>query len=189
MKCFFYLVFFLFLFSCRNNEKSQIYLDNEKRLMDFEQSVIDKIDSLTKNNLNSQVNNQRVYFGLDSLNTFNIKQLTGHHKFFLYFSVEACPPCIQETIERIKEAFPDYKKDDEIIFISPDYPKRFRINCHGKKLLTLENRLGIGLEQENAPFLFTLNSDLRMEKIHIVNKNDFQKLTDFLEELKSDIRE
>jgi hypothetical protein len=89
-------------------------------------------------------------------------------------------------VDLIKEVFPRYEENDNIIFISPDYPARFRTNCYGKKLLTLENKsLEIHLEHENIPFLFTLSDDLKINKIHIVNKNDFQKVFIFLKKLRN----
>jgi aryl carrier-like protein len=171
------IIFLIVFFSCCNKEKSQ---------SDYEQLVVNKINTLTENNLNIQIKNQNVYFGLDSLKIIDLKQAVKQHKFFLYFSSETCTPCIRQTIDLINKVFPRYKNDNKIIFISPDYPVRLKENCYGKKLLTLKDEtIGIPLEQENVPFLFTLSDDLKINNLHIVNKNDFQKLFDFLKKLKN----
>lgn len=170
-------ILIILLFSCKKGQTE----NNRNALIEYEEQVKIKIDKITSENINKRVDIQEFYWGLDSLNKFNIKTLIDQHKFFFYFSYQTCSPCIQQTVEYIKEIYPDYENDDRIIFISPDYPVRFRRNCYGKKLLTLSNgELGIPLETENVPFIFTLNSDLVIEKLHIVNKNDFAKTSEFL---------
>ena len=112
----------------------------------------------------------------------DFKQVVANHLFFFFFSEETCSPCIQQTVTYIKEVFPDYETDDRIYFISPAYPARFRRNCYGKKLLNLENEtLGMPLESENVPFIFTVNNDLVVEKVHVVNKSNFSKTLEFLQ--------
>ena len=146
--------------------------------------VEQKIKRLEEVNTDKIIENQSVYFGKDSLEITEINNLTSRCIFF-YFSINTCIPCIDNTIECIKMVFPDYLTNDDIIFISPDYPDRLKDNCHGKKLLTLSKRkLGISLEKENVPFMFTLTEQLAIDKIHIVNKNDYKKTLDFLKMLK-----
>jgi hypothetical protein len=149
------------------------------------QQVEDKIDRLERENTGQPIENQPAYFGFDSLKKTDFLQLSATHKFFLYFSFQTCSPCIDETVRNIEEVFPDYKEDDGIIFLSPDYPTRFRNNCYGKKLLAIDKpSLGIPLEAENVPFLFTLTPDLKIQNLHVVNKSNFKKTLAYLKERK-----
>ena len=76
--------------------------------------------------------------------------------------------------------YSDYE-NNRVLFSIPYYPVRFRNNCYNKKLLTLENKyLGIDLEKNDIPFFLILNSDLKIESIHIVNKVDFLKTEKYL---------
>ncbi|GAB6011592.1 thioredoxin domain-containing protein [Viscerimonas tarda] len=171
------------LVSCQ--DKSKQSSEEENSISDYERLVENKIDQLTVENLNKQVENQAVYFGYDSLTKIDLKQLASHHKLFLYFSYQTCPPCIEQTIEYIENAFPEYKEDNEIIFIAPDYPGRMKNNCYGKRVLILNNNsLGIPVERENVPFIFTLNENLEINNLHIVNKNNFDKTSDFIKKIK-----
>jgi hypothetical protein len=166
---------------CRNKNTEQ----NIEVQYDYHKLVEEKISRLTSENLNKQLDNQLVYFGVDSLKKTDLTQITKNHLFFFYFSNRTCSPCIQQTVDFIKEVFPDYETNSRIIFISPDYPVRFRRNCYGKKLLVLETeQIGIPLEQENLPFIFTLNEALVINNLHIVNKEDFEKTKQFLEQIK-----
>ncbi|MDR1339070.1 MAG: hypothetical protein LBK58_03320 [Prevotellaceae bacterium] len=152
--------------------------------IDYRQLIENKINELRGNTINSKITNQEVYLGVDSLNKTDMQQIVTKHLFFLYFSYQTCSPCIQQTVEYIEEVFPDYENDDRIIFISPDYPARFRRNCYGKKLLTLsKGELGIPLESEHVPFIFILNKNMEIEELHIVNKENFVKTLEFLKKL------
>ena len=156
-----------------------------REMNDYLQLIDNKINSLRESHLNLVLDNQTVHLGIDSLNQMELKQIAADHLFFFYFSNQTCSPCIEQTVNYIKEVFPDYEKEDRIYFIAPDYPAQFRRNCYGKQLLTLSTgALGIPLEAENVPFLFTLSDELAIEKMHVVNKNDFIKTLEFLKTIR-----
>jgi len=171
LSLFVYFCLFFAINGCKKTNKADI---------SYEARVEQKIKSLEKANTGVIIENQSVYFGKDSLKTTKINNLTSKC-FFFYFSINTCTPCIDNAIECIKMVFPDYLSNDDIIFISPDYPDRLKDNCYGKKLLTLSTgKIGIPLEKEKVPFIFTLTEQLSIDKIHIVNKNDFTKTVEFL---------
>ena len=177
-------VFVVWFASCRSETKKQ--RDGQLPSSVFLKSVVDQIEKLTIANINKQIENQHVYFGRDSLQTVSIAQLLIKQKFFFYFSKQTCPPCILQTVDCIKTVFPNYEADEEIYFISPDYPARLKEDCHGKKLLTLQkNKLGLPLEDVFTPFIFTLDVELRVNTLHIINKNDFSKTIEYLEKIKN----
>jgi len=164
----------IFVASCKHNGAQQKYID-------YLQAVENKINQLQESNQNQVIENQSVYLGIDSLDLMDFKQVVANHLFFFFFSEETCSPCIQQTVTYVKEVFPDYETDDRIYFISPTCPARFRRNYYGKKLLNLENgTLGMSLEAENVPFIFTVSNDLVVEKVHVVNKSNFDKTLEFL---------
>jgi hypothetical protein len=173
---------FIFFFSCQKDKKQ---FEEVNTSQNYEVLINNQIEKLTIENINKQIENQHVYFGKDSLHQINIKSLINRHKFFFYFTEEMCPPCVENTVDCIKKVFPEYKKDDGIIFISPDCIVRLRENRYEKKILVLTlGKLGISLEEHSVPFIFTLNNELKIDKLYIVNKGDFQDLKDFLETLK-----
>ncbi len=171
------------LVACQTNTTKQA--KEPPPLDDYKRLVNEQIIAYTQENLYRQIDNQTVYFGKDSLHTKPLKALVPSHKFFFYFRAETCPPCVWQTVDGIKSVFPEYEKDSEIFFISPDYPARLKENCHGKKLLTLQNgELGIPLENVYIPFLFTLDNDLKINTLHVVNKEDISKTLEYLETIK-----
>lgn len=173
------LLFFLIMNSCSYNEKK-----NSKSEDNYEQILANKIKISEVENCNLNLKNQKVFFGNDSLNKISLMNLVSKNKIFFCFSRNTCTPCLEQTVEIIKKVFQNYKQNEKIIFISPDYDKRFRENCYGKKLLTLEDsKFGIPIEDTEAPFFLMINDKLQIKSIHIVNNLNFEKTEEYLREI------
>ncbi|MEA4936491.1 MAG: hypothetical protein VB102_07615 [Paludibacter sp.] len=151
----------------------------------FSKEINDTILKIEKSNMFHLVNNSNVYFGTDSTNKIKLKQLVDSPKLMFYFSSNTCSPCIEETIEIMKEIFPNYEETDKIVFVSPDYPARYRNNCYGKKLLILDkNKLGLPIENgQQSPFFLIINKNLQVQSMHVVNKMDFSRTKEYLKDI------
>jgi len=175
--------FFLVMNSCSYKEKKSSTLEDN-----YEQILANKIKISEVENCNLNLKNQKVFFGNDSLNKISLMNLVSKNKIFFCFSRNTCTPCLEQTVEIIKKIFPNYKQNEKIIFISPDYDKRFRENCYGKKLLTLEDsKFGIPIEDTEAPFFLIINDQLHIEAIHIVNNLNFEKTEEYLRKIAQEI--
>lgn len=172
----------LLLFICSCGQKSRWQIEEEQFNLKYDL----KIKDIESENINYKIENQKIYFGFDSIHTIDLKDFLKKPRVFLYFSNSTCNPCIEQTVDIIHDIFPDYKQRDDIVFISPDYPARFRINCYGKKLLTLmKNELGLPIEKKDQPpFLFILGENLQIKSIHVVNKMDFNRTEEYLNSVK-----
>jgi len=171
--------FFLVMNSCSYKEKKSSTLEDN-----YEQILANKIKISEVENCNLNLKNQKVFFG----NEISLMNLVSKNKIFFCFSRNTCTPCLEQTVEIIKKIFPNYKQNEKIIFISPDYDKRFRENCYGKKLLTLEDsKFGIPIEDTEAPFFLIINDQLHIEAIHIVNNLNFEKTEEYLRKIAQEI--
>lgn len=149
------------------------------------QYIVNTAEQNQKEILFNPVINQRCYFGKDSTNSFMLEEICDSSKIFFYFSERICTPCIDNTVRVLKECFPNYKEDNSIIFISPDYPKRLAEDCYGKKLLTLKTgKLGLPMK-EQYPFFFKLNNNMEVVSAHIVVKVDFKRTYNYLRKQKA----
>jgi len=177
--CPFLLILFVIIVNSCNSKNNNQVEDNYKK--EIEKAII----RIERENNSRKVKNQYMYFGTDSTIKIELKQFLSTKRLFLYFSSNTCSPCIERTVEIIKEVLPSYIKNEKIVFLSPDYPARFRNNFYGKKLLMLENRkLGIPIEnEESPPFFIIVNYDMEVESIHVVNKMDFDRTVDYLKEM------
>ncbi|SFL52005.1 hypothetical protein SAMN05216357_12642 [Porphyromonadaceae bacterium KH3CP3RA] len=162
--------------SCNSGRKKQTENEN------IEIFIHNTITEMENENMGKQIVNTKVYFGTDSINQTTLHELTNIPRLFFYFSNNTCPPCIDQSVEIIKEIFNDYESNEKIIFISPDYPLRYSNNCYGKKLLKLKNEnLGLPIEDGfQPPFFIIINMDMKVESIHVVNKMDFERTREYL---------
>jgi|AGTN01.2.fsa_nt_gi hypothetical protein len=162
--------------SCNSERKKQ--KENEN----IESFIHNTITEIENRNIKKQIIDSKVYFGTDSTNQTTLRELTNIPRLFFYFSSNTCTPCIEQSVEIIKEIFKDYENNEKIIFISPDYPSRYSNNCYGKKLLKLKNgSLGLPIEDgSQPPFFIIINQDMKVESIHVVNKMDFEKTREYL---------
>ena len=79
----------------------------------------------------------------------------------------------------------EYDGNGSVVFISPDTPKRFS-GQYDKELLILQNRgMDCPLETEDVPFFFTLDNDMKIRNLHIVNKGNFERTDRFLSDFYS----
>lgn len=174
--CMFILISF---FSCSNDKK-------RNQATTVEKYISKEIQKLEKENINQSISNQMIFFGNDSTKKFALKDFILEKRIFFWFSQNTCSPCIDRCVDIIKAVFPSFENNENIVFVSPDYPARFRENCYNKRLLTLQDKFfGLELEKIEVPFFFILNSNLEIESIHLVNKNDFTRTEKYLQEIKT----
>ena len=162
------------LVSC-SNRKRQTPID------EYMKSVFEYIGSLEEQTQGASINDQPVYYGNDSLTATFLSSLPLEDILFFYFSEQTCIPCINMTIDALNEHFTDYTTNENIIFISPDFPARLRDDCYGKRLLSLHlGSIGLSLEEMNVPFFFTVNRDMEVSSIHVVIKENMDRTSAFL---------
>lgn len=176
----------LCLYSCNGRIKKQ---ENSQE-SSYEYYVERKIAVLEKENLSRKIKNQSFFWGHDSLSNVDLENYLLKNRLFFVFSIHTCLPCIETTVEIIKETFPNYCENEHIAFVVPDLPVRFRKEYYGKEILSFEEAGGFNLTfeiNEYPPFFLYVNKDLIIKSIHIVNNFDFHKTEKFLHEMKANI--
>ena len=169
----------VFLISCDQRGK-------KVPAVDYNLLIAAKIQELTEDNDQAMLQDQKVHWGNDTVNLYMLSDFAAQQILFFYFSEHTCSPCIEQSINIISKYIPDYLTTNQVIFMSPDCMPRFRENYYGKRLLGLENKeIGIQLEKENVPFFFTISEGMKINDLHIVNKNDFDKTSEYLRDLTS----
>jgi hypothetical protein len=177
-KYLFITITYVIISSCGNNRTKMA----NQYMQEYETLVKQKVSMIENQNQNLHIADQIVYWGTDSLQTLHLHELISDSTLFFYFSVNTCQPCLDETVEIFNEIYGDYKEVPYLIFVSPDYPKRFWNNCMGKRLLNLENKqFDIHIDEDDfAPICFTLNKNMKIETFHVVNKMDMKRTRKYL---------
>ncbi|MDR2569283.1 MAG: hypothetical protein LBD23_03155 [Oscillospiraceae bacterium] len=176
------IIIILSAFCCKFNERNRNLSEKTILPSDFIQVILRQTATIEQESNGLVIENQIVFWGNDSLICSTLDQLASEEMLFFYTSQNVCPPCLMITIELLETYFPDYKNNNNIVFISPDWATRLRNDCYGKRLLTLQNGLlGLAIEKEGLPFFFRLSRDLRISSVHLVAKVDFERTRTYLE--------
>lgn len=103
------------------------------------------------------------------------------HLVFRY-NMEACTPCVANVISAIKEVFPDYATNGNIIFSCKGLKSGLNVNFNGKTHYSFgKGILGIPIEEYNIPYLFVLDENLKLDFLFVVYpKGNKQTLIDYL---------
>lgn len=102
-----------------------------------------------------------------------------------HFSMEACQPCLEGISEIIKSEFPDYAKNEHIVFFSNDIENRLRKNFLGKQITTSLTKEKLPLSKHTIPLLFTIDSNNIVQNIFIPDKDDIESLKNYLKKIKN----
>ena len=188
MKVICFILFLRIITSCTyttSNEVNELNKINQKLTEELffqneHKRISQEIFRRTIMYCNTSIDNTKVYWGRDSLNTFDLSQVTSKPRLIFCFSTNTCTPCIETAIELTKEIFPDYLENENLI-ITGDYPMRLRNNCYGKKMLT---GIALPLNEIEVPFFFILDKNMNLSFLHLFNKGDSHYTKLYLEEIR-----
>ena len=124
------------------------------------------------------------YWGRAQKDSFRISTLCTSPKLVFRYSMAMCQPCINEVVSAISELFPDYEKNEYIIFSCKDLEERLKDNFFKKKHLTSALFTSLPIEEEEVPYLFILDKDMRAKKLYPVFKGSKQELREYLKMIK-----
>jgi len=129
------------------------------------------------------VREQLCYFGKDSANMFMLSSIIGERKvLFFNYPNNACYSCIQSIITMLEANLPNYKINDDIVFISKDMEYRFKDNLEGKTVLTLSEPI-IKFKDDflgESPYFFILDKTMTVKYLHFFNKTNENRTSVYL---------
>ena len=188
MKTIYFIVFLAVAASCTNKKSDEIFeLKKINRELTNELFIKGEIERAnlgifhrTIIYCNNPIANARVFWGRDSLKTFDLSRIASKPRLVFCFSKNTCTPCIESAIEITKELFPNFLENENII-ITGDYPMRLRDDCYGKKMLT---GAALPFNEIEVPFFFILDKNMNLSFLHLFNKinPDYTKL--YLDEIR-----
>ncbi len=129
------------------------------------------------------VSNTSIYMGSDKKTRFPISDIIDCPKLILGLNETMCAPCILSVVETIKEAFPDFENNPDIILIA-DLEQRFKDNYYNKKVLSFSNKADFPLYSLKAPYFFILDKDLVVKMLFITDKTSPDLTKEYLKIIK-----
>lgn len=114
----------------------------------------------------------KVYFGNDNANNFAFfSKIKGDHLVFR-FSGLFCDKCVNNLMNSLKKAFPNFKDNERIVLMSSDISPRIKETYYGKKTLSyLREDMGLPYESTSTPFFFVTGNDRIAKAIFFPDEN------------------
>ncbi|MDD4358102.1 MAG: hypothetical protein PHN98_12735, partial [Smithellaceae bacterium] len=95
----------------------------------------------------------------------------------LKFDGSFCDACNKFAINKIKENFPNFKINKNVLFIGENIPVRLEADFFGKEILRYKDDLKTFFKDYNEPLYFFLNKDGVVKFIFFPDKS-FPEYTD-----------
>jgi hypothetical protein len=127
--------------------------------------------------------NSKVYIGADKNRTFPIESLIDRPKLVFGSSQNMCSPCIYAVLDKLKEVFPDYEGNENILFMA-DIEQRLKDNYHHKKTVSFVKEEDFPLCKSGMPYLFVLDRDLVIKMLFITDKTSPELTKEYLAVIK-----
>jgi hypothetical protein len=129
------------------------------------------------------VSNASIYMGSDKNALLPISDLINRPKLVLGLSQDMCAPCVLGVMETIKEIFPDFENNPDMILIA-ELEQRFKDNYYNKKVLSFSDKEKFPLYSLGAPYLFILDKDLVVKMLFITDKTSPELTKEYLNIIK-----
>jgi hypothetical protein len=113
--------------------------------------------------------NYEIYIGADKNKVIPIETLIDKPKLIFGSSQNMCSPCIYSVLDKLKEVFPDYIENENILFVA-DIEQRLKDNYHHKKVVSFENEEDFPLYKSGMPYFFILDEDMMIKMLFITDK-------------------
>jgi hypothetical protein len=129
------------------------------------------------------IGNADIYLGSDRNTLMPVRGIIDKPKLVLGLNQDMCSPCVYDVLEDIKECFPDYENNPNIIYIA-NIEQRFKDNYFNKKVVSFNNSEDFPLYAIGMPYFFILDKDLAVKMLFITDKTSPELTKEYLKIVK-----
>jgi hypothetical protein len=130
------------------------------------------------------IGNTDIYLGSDNHALIPVRSITDQPKLVLGLNQNMCKPCVEGVFADIKEFFPDFETNPNIICIA-DIERRFKDNYYGKKVVSFHQKEDFPLyEVIGVPYFFILDKDLCVKLLFITDNTSPELTKEYLKIIK-----
>jgi hypothetical protein len=131
------------------------------------------------------IGNVQIYVGSNRDKRIPVKSIADRPKLVLGLNQNMCRPCVEGVIANIKESFPDFETNPNIICIA-DIEQRFKDDYFGKKVVSFhQKKEDFPLyEIELSPYFFVLDKDLCVKLLFITDQTSPELTREYLKIIK-----
>lgn len=125
-----------------------------------------------------------LYLGSDTIRTLRMSELCQDTTIILYFTDDMCTPCINFSVSKLIEWFPNYRENRNVILLTSGIEDKFRNSFYGKPVCCLKNEEQNMLQSE-VPLFFLIYPDLTIHFVFVPYENAPEFTDSYLRTIRS----
>jgi len=127
-----------------------------------------------------KLENTYIYIGSDNNTILAVRSIVDQPKLILGLNQNMCSPCIEGVLTDLKDFFPDYEINPNIIYVA-DVEQRFKDNYFNKKVVSFHQKGDFPLYEIEMPYFFILDKDFVVKLLFITDKTSPELTKKYLE--------
>ena len=125
-----------------------------------------------------------IYTGSDNNTLLPVRSVADQPKLVLGLNQNMCRPCVEGVFANIKEFFPDFETNPNILCIA-DIEQRFKDSYFGKQVVSFHQKDDFPLyEIVMTPYFFILDKDLYVKLLFITDSTSPELTREYLKNIK-----
>ncbi len=126
-----------------------------------------------------------VYIGSNNKKIISVHSILDRPKLVIGLNQNMCRPCVEGVFANIKDVFPDFESNPDILCIA-DIEQRFKDDYYGKKVVSFPQKEAYPLyEIETKPYFFVLDKDLCVKLLFVTDQTSPELTTEYLKIIKA----
>ena len=113
-----------------------------------------------------------------------MSELCQDTTIILYFTDDMCTPCINFSVSKLIEWFPNYRENRNVILLTRGIEDKFRDSFYGKPVCCLKNEEQNMLQSE-VPLFFLIYPDLTIHFVFVPYENAPEFTDSYLRTIRS----
>lgn len=115
------------------------------------------------------IGESNMYLGSNNKINVSITSIVDQPKLILGLNQNMCRPCVEGAFEIIKELYPDFETNSNILCIA-DIEQRFKDDYYGKQVVSFQNAEDFPLYNiDTKPYFFVLDKDLTVKRLFVTD--------------------
>jgi len=123
----------------------------------------------------------------EKFDTLSLKKIIDSDKLVFYYEEFNCMPCVEETMSLLNNKIDKIGRDKAIILTCYEQPRELYLFSHINNIeipiYNLKSKLNIPAVTINTPFLFTINNDLKINNLMLVDHTSPELVNEYLDRL------
>lgn len=145
---------------------------NEIHLLENIEFIFQRFKDITMLSLEYDqfyIGESSMYIGSNNKTNVPITSIVDKPKLIIGLNQNMCLPCVKSAFEIIKEFYPDFESNSNILCIA-DIEQRFKDDYYGKQVISFQDVEDFPLYNiDTKPYFFILDKDLSVKRLFITD--------------------